>query len=90
MNYNFPKIKYADINLADEQLQHFATECREIAERIEKGDYPGMVEETLDMMHSGETFLRIAEKHGVDVDREVERVIQKNADRGYYGKTTEG
>ena len=85
MNYLFPRTKFVDETPLDQQLDHFASECKEIIERIEKGDSQGIIEETLDMMHSGETFLRKAqEQHKVDVDGEVKRVIEKNTKRGYY------
>ena len=84
MNYNFPRIKFADENTLHTQLQHFASEYIEIVERIEHGDMWGITEEVIDMMHSAETWLRIVERHGVDVDAEISKVIEKNRARNYY------
>lgn len=85
MNYNFPRIKYADTNTAEEQLEHIKSECLEIIERIDNGDFQGLTEEIIDRMHSSESWLRIvSERHGVDVDAEIEKVIEKNRARGYY------
>ena len=86
MKYNFPKIRFIEENTLHTQLLHFASECIEIAERIEHGDMWGITEEVIDMMHSAETWLRIVERHGVDVDGEISKVIEKNRKRGYYGE----
>lgn len=86
MNYNFPRIKFCDECDLHTQLKHFASECIEIVERIEHGDMPGITEEVLDMLHSAETWIRIVERHGVDIDAEISKVIEKNRARNYYGE----
>ncbi|MHB8172731.1 MAG: MazG nucleotide pyrophosphohydrolase domain-containing protein [Thermincolia bacterium] len=83
MIYNFPKHKVVDTGNILDQLKHFATECREIAERIENDDFTGIVLETIDMLHSGETFLRMAEaNHKVNVNEAITLVVKKNNERG--------
>jgi len=90
VNYIFPRVRFVDETPLDKQLEHFASECKEIIERIEKGDFTGIVEEVFDMMHSGETFLRKAEEqHKVDVGLVREKVILKNDKRGYYEEDAE-
>jgi hypothetical protein len=80
----FPKIKLADTNTAYDQLQHVASEIKELLERIENGDHQGIIEESIDLRHSLETFHFCCERDGVDIDGEIEKVIQKNRERNYY------
>ncbi len=84
MKYHFPETVHVRTHGLLTQLEHLKSECEEIIERINSEDFVGAVQETLDMIHSGETFLRIAELHGVDLAAEKRRVIQKNKKRGYY------
>ena len=84
MKYNFPRIKYADENNSYQQLQHLKSECIEIIERIDSGDFAGIIEEMLDRHHSAETFFRKCEAAGVDIDWAINQIIDKNRARWYY------
>lgn len=85
MNYMFPATKWAkkitnltaQANAIAEEFGEFFDECR------------GSEEETvelLDVIHACETYLRILEARGCDVNKAYARVVVKNADRGYYNE----
>ena len=83
----FPKIN-AEKYTAYDQLEHFKSELLEVVERIDQGDFNGIVGEVLDVQHSAETFLTLAEeRHGVQVDKVRKAVVKKNRARGYYAGT---
>lgn len=91
MIFNFPEVKFAKTNTVEDQLKHFASECKEIIERIENEDFVGTFEEVADMIHSAETLFRIAQrKYQVDPAQVVAKVIKKNLERGYYINNASG
>ena len=83
MNYIFPATKWAkiDTNLVEQarsielEFQEFLNEEPETEEEIM---------ELLDLIQSCETYLRIIEARGCDIDAAFEKVKQKNEARGYY------
>lgn len=86
MKHLFPISKFAKETDSLTQIEHLKSECLEIVERIDQGDFKGIIEEVLDMIHSGESFLYIVEtKHNIDVEEKRKEVIRKNKERGYYG-----
>jgi len=87
MTYIFPRIKFASTNTLHQQLQHVMSESDEIFEEMLNIPlkHDRLAEELVDQMHSCETALRIMqEKYCIPVYRVIEKVIQKNRERGYY------
>jgi hypothetical protein len=84
MNYIFPATKWANKNHPiDAQWNKIAEEFEEA--RIAPGFYcEEALIECLDMIQAIETYLRIAEIHGCNIDEAYQKVIQKNEARGYY------
>ena len=80
--YIFPEICFVKENTIDEQLVHVLSEVIEVMQAKTKEH---KFEEITDLRHSIETLVRIAERKGMDVENETERVVEKNADRGRYG-----
>jgi len=86
MIYNFNRTKYIDKNDIVEQLEHMASELREIKQELFAADIPRLAEETVDLYHSCESMMRILEeKYGIDINGVVKEVKIKNEKRGYYG-----
>jgi len=77
-------LKFADATVED-QVTAIFSEARELAEALHEQD-PMWLVELLDVHHSIETLYRIlANTYGPDVLNNARaRVIQKNAERGYY------
>jgi len=80
--YIFPEICFVKENTINEQLVHVLSEVIEVMQAKTKEH---KFEEITDLRHSIETLVRIAERKGMDVENETERVVEKNADRGRYG-----
>lgn len=86
-NWKYPRTKFADMNLAMEQVEHVISEAKEVlgATRPERA-----LEEVIDLEHSVETLMRIMTDWSIKVygkDRVPEfreKVIAKNKVRGYY------
>ena len=81
MNYNFPKICYADTNNNFQQAMHAVSEADEVV-RVKDGYELDM--EMADLLHSCETYFRIRERDGADVDAIFSEVMEKNTVRDYY------
>jgi transcriptional regulator len=78
---HFPEVKFVRINSATKQWKHVLSELEE----IEQAETPGeKLKETVDLLHSLETYFRILKRNGADIDRLFKRCIQKNYERGYY------
>jgi hypothetical protein len=82
MNYSFPPTKWVKTGLPTPQLNHILSEVRE----VEGSEHASMheLEEIVDLYHSIETYFRIQEKLGVNVDEVFINVFLKNEVRGYY------
>ncbi|ADQ04388.1 hypothetical protein Calow_0820 [Caldicellulosiruptor owensensis OL] len=80
MHYNFPEIKKKPASLIQQlnKIVEEASEAIKARDDIER-DY-----EIMDLLHACETYLRIRESQGVDLERIKSFVISKNKQRGYY------
>jgi len=81
MNYNFPKICFADTNSNFQQAMHAVSEANEVVRT--KTDHELDIE-MADLMHSCETYFRIRERDGVNVEYIFAEVVVKNSERGRY------
>ena len=81
MNYNFPKICYADTNNNFQQALHAVSEAEEVVKTRNTAE---LDMEMADLMHSCETYFRIRERDGADVDAIFAEVVEKNTVRDYY------
>jgi hypothetical protein len=81
----FPRLKFVDENLIDDQVVHVVSEVNEVCDTLLQSE--GVVrtaEELVDVIASSVSGLRIiAEKHGVDIDDVIDYVNAKNSARGY-------
>lgn len=87
MNYNFPKIRFVDENSIDEQLDHLRSELVEAYHAFLSGHMGDCDMEVADLYHSCETYFRMREKAGVDIEAVRQAVIEKNTNRGYYNES---
>lgn len=83
--FSFPKIKFANTNTIDQQVQHIYSEVVEAMQDYNKGMTGDMDMELMDLYHSIETYFRIRQKQGIDIHATHAAVVKKNAERGYYG-----
>ena len=81
MNYNFPKICFVDTNSTFQQAMHAFSEANEVVRT--KTDHELDIE-MADLLHSCETYFRIRERDGADVEGIFADVIDKNIARCYY------
>ena len=81
MKYNFPKICYADTSSNFQQAMHAVSEAEEVV-RVRSDHELDM--EMADLLHSCETYFRIRERDGVNVDFIFAEVVEKNTVRDYY------
>ena len=80
--YHFPATKFVEENDSYAQAEHVYSEFDEWGDEVVDRDAELM--EAWDLLHSVETWLRIREKEGADVQGAKAAVLKKNADRGYY------
>jgi len=80
MKFQFPAIKTT--RSIDEQFQKILDECNEYQETSSKEEKD---KESIDILHSVETFLRLRFKDREnELDKLVQDTILKNTKRGYY------
>ncbi|PWT78602.1 MAG: hypothetical protein C5B59_01415 [Bacteroidetes bacterium] len=85
MIFNFPRTRFVEENGLVAQILHMGSELAETETAMLTPDIDHTVEEIMDLHHSCETALRIAqEKHGINLNELRCRVERKNFDRGYY------
>lgn len=83
MNWTFPEIKTTR-NL-DERFQKILDELNELNVELLVGDKSKQDEESIDLLHSVETFLRKQfEGREELLSSIINQVIEKNSKRGYY------
>lgn len=80
MHYNFPEIKNKPASLIQQlnKIIEEASEAIKARDEIER-DY-----EIMDLLHACETYLRMRESQGIDLEKIKSFVISKNKQRGYY------
>ena len=81
MHYNFPRVRWVEINTPNQQIQHIDEEHSEIMRAETVAETDG---EVMDKLHSCETYFRIREREGLDVGAVKRVTLDKNRDRGYY------
>lgn len=82
--YRFPETIHTR-NAPYVQLQHIKTELCELVLAYDQEPIQRVAEETLDLIHSCETLLRILEqRQGIDVAVLHDLIVEKNRQRGYY------
>ena len=83
--YLFPATWFSEINTQDQQLNHIYSEFTEV---VKAKSVHEKVMETLDLIHSAETYLRMLEEElneeGVSLEEAISNIIKKNEQRGYY------
>lgn len=86
LKYNFPESKFTEENIPEMQLDHLETEIFEAKYEYMSHNRKEGLHECIDAVHSAETLLRILVKeHGkARVAEAIEKVIEKNRNRGYY------
>lgn len=82
--YNFPAIIEADNTLV-RQYNKILEEVAEFQRAWAMINTARVDEEAMDIMHACETYFRIRERQGVDVENIRQQVENKNRNRGYYG-----
>jgi hypothetical protein len=98
MIYNFPKYIYSDpVTESDIRLQH--NKCYEELNEIfyalvrDEESPERVMEETLDLLHSVETLIKMLRDNYGFTNRQINLihgdVIYKNGERGYYGEEWE-
>ncbi len=81
MKGHFPVIRFVRENSIYEQLMHVQSEAIEVKYAL----YQHRVDEEMaDLLHSCETYFRIREREGLDVEATFAKVVEKNSRRGYY------
>jgi len=85
--FHFPKAKFADeLPSYDEdmpcQIEHVGREYKEFT--LEDPGTEGELIEAWDVIHVFETWLRIRQREGADIEAAKRAVYEKNNARGYY------
>ena len=81
MKGHFPEIKFVRLNSPSEQWEHVLSEFKEVKTAKHPDD---ALMEKVDLFHSLETYFRILERQGVDVQKLFQKTVQKNLKRRYY------
>jgi len=90
MLYHFPRTRFVDENGIVFQTNHVLLEAKEARFEASNLDDDGhtintLAMEIMDIYHSSETALRILEeKHGINIQKLMFAVYEKNEKRGYY------
>jgi predicted house-cleaning noncanonical NTP pyrophosphatase (MazG superfamily) len=83
MNYIFPATKWANKETRpNDQYVKIIEEYNEFTESDPESDHE--IEELFDLIQACETYFRIMEARGMDVNSIYEAVKEKNKARGYY------
>jgi hypothetical protein len=83
MIYTFPKCRFVDISSEEQQFDHIKSEYMEAVKARGAGERD---EELMDLWHSIESYFRIREAKGIDVQLTITQTIDKNKLREYYTK----
>ncbi len=81
MIYTFPKCIFTEINSAEQQFEHIKSEYMECIKAQGAGELDS---ELMDLWHSIESYFRIREAQGIDVQLTRANCVYKNAQRDYY------
>lgn len=81
-NYNFPAI--VTNNTLFRQFKKIQEEAHELEGTWEWKNTEATDEEVMDVIHACETYLRIRERQGANIDDIRQQVENKNRIRGYY------
>jgi len=73
-----------DENDIETQVEHIQSEFIEFSKELILGRLGAADMEAADLYHSLETYFRMREKAGVDIQATFQAVEQKNESRGYY------
>jgi len=85
--YKYPRIKFADTNTVEQQLQHILSEVTEAIKAFNEGMLGDMDVELHDIGQSVETLQRMREEQsGVSIEEGRQFMIKKNRERGYYDR----
>lgn len=84
LNGHFPEARFVRENNNLEQLDHVASEAKEVADVIVSNEIEKVDEEMADLLHSCETYFKIRELEGADIEAIFASVVKKNRARGYY------
>jgi len=83
MNWNFPAIKTT--RTVEEQYEKIKDEMKEYEAEEENTLFNEKDKESIDLLHSVETFLRLRFKgREFDLEELIQATIEKNSKRGYY------
>ena len=83
--YKYPRIKFADSNTVEQQLEHIRSEVVEAIQAYNMDKLGDMDIELHDILQSVETLQRMREERaGVSTAKGKEVMIQKNIKRRYY------
>lgn len=83
--YNFDRVKFVDHGGIINQIKHIQSEVNELLEAAMTPDIKHTMVELMDVLHSGESLVRImVEVHGQNPNEALESVKLKNKERGYY------
>jgi len=85
LSYKYPRIKFADTNTVEQQLEHIRSEVVEAIQAYSADKLGDMDIELHDIGQSVETLQRMREERaGVSIDEGRQFMIKKNRERGYY------
>jgi len=85
LSYKYPRIKFADTNTIEQQLEHIRSEVVEAIQAFNNGKLGDMDIELHDVAQSVETLQRMREERaGVSTAEGKIAMVQKNHLRGYY------
>jgi cell fate regulator YaaT (PSP1 superfamily) len=84
MQYNFPPVRFVDTNTPKQQVNHIFSEVIEAATECDDQKWHLCDREVMDTYHSCESYFRIREKMGMDLNQVFQDTKNKNYDRGYY------
>jgi uncharacterized protein YukE len=84
MNYSFPLTKWVKTATASQQLTHINSEVQEMNEAYTAESGERVIEEAMDLYHSLETYFRILDRGGININEYRQMVQAKNEARGYY------
>jgi len=84
LNWHFPPTRFVHDATVLEQCLHVLEEAMESLKAVVNEPMDRAAEELWDVVHSGETALRILQRIGVDIYQGKKFVLAKNDKRGYY------
>ena len=88
MRYIFPPTKFVRENTPTKQISHVFGEFEEFKHTHPQFNAQQHYQEAVDLYHSLETLFHIWEATGVDMEAVMQKVLDKNRERGYYTPVT--